>query len=93
MAARKPVAGLDKFQHALASEGKRGMRGWLRSKKKAKLLLDEIQREIFELGPPAPPGEPTGRSRYRQWVSHHFFEILRAIDTMKDIEFYVGRFP
>jgi len=69
------------------------MKGWFCSKKKAKLLIHEIHKEIFELGPPTPPGKPSPRSRYIQWVGHHFSEILRAIDTMKDIEFYVGRFP
>lgn len=65
----------------------------LRSKRKAKLLLHEIDKEIFELGPPTPPGKPTGRSRYMQWLLHHFSEIERALDTMQDIEFYIGRFP
>jgi hypothetical protein len=93
MAARKPQKGLDKFQYALVASGRPKMTALFRSKKKAKLLLDEIHKEIFELGPPTPPGKPTGRSRYRQWLMHHFSEILRALDTMKDVEFYIGRFP
>ncbi len=93
MAARKPQKGLDKFQYALVASGRRDMMRWLRSKKKAKLLLDEIHKEIFELGPPTPPGKRTGRSRYIQWLAHHSSEIERALDTMKDIEFYIGRFP
>jgi hypothetical protein len=67
MAARKPEKGLEKFQDALLSDGMRDMLRRFRSKKKARLLLDEIHKEIFELGPPIPPGKPTGRSRYMQW--------------------------
>jgi len=93
MAAAKPQKGLDKFQYALLSHGRRDMLRWLRSKKKARLLLDEIHKEMFELGPPTPRGKPTGRSRYMQWLTHHSSEIERALDTMKDIEFYIGRFP
>jgi hypothetical protein len=63
---------------------------WLRSKKKAKLLLHEIHKEIFELGPPTPPGKPTGRSRYLQWVSHHTSEIERARDTMEGARYDEG---
>jgi hypothetical protein len=86
MAVRKRRKGLDKFQYALVASGRGDMMRWLRSKKKAKLLLHEIHKEIFELGPPTPPGKPTGRSRYLQWVSHHTSEIERALDTMKDID-------
>jgi hypothetical protein len=95
MAAKKlsPPNGTEKFQRAINAELGRSMKGWLKSKKKSKLLFDEIHKEIFELGPPDPPGQPTGRGRYIQKLTHHFTEILRAIDTMKDIEFYVGRFP
>jgi hypothetical protein len=95
MAARKlsSLKGVDKFLFALATEGKQEMERWFSSKKKSKLLLDEVHKHIFELGPPTPPGKPTGRSKYRQLVGHHFSEIARALDTMRDIEFYIGRFP
>src|SRR2546428_11445891 len=93
MATRTTQKGLDKFQRALAADVGRDMLQWLRTENKAKLLLDEIHKEIFEFGPPTPPGKPTGRIRYHQWLSHHFLEISRAVDTMRDIEFYIGRFP
>lgn len=94
MAARKlSLKGLEKFESALVAEGMPGMIRTLRSKKKGKLLMDEIHKEIFELGPPTPPGKPTPRSRYRQWLLHHSSEIRGALDTMRDIEFYIGRFP
>lgn len=88
-----PPEGTEKFQRAINAELGRSMKGWLKSKKRSKLLLDEIHKEIFELGPPNPPGKPTGRRRYIQKLTHHFTEILRALDTMRDIEFYAGRFP
>jgi len=87
------LKGLEKFQHALVVEGMPDMMRWFRSKKKAKLLLDEIHKDMFELGPPSPPNKPTGRTRYSQWLHHHSSEISRSLDTMRDIEFYVGRFP
>lgn len=95
MAARKPSSlnGLEKFQHALVADGMPDMMRWLRSKKKAKLLFDEIHKDMFELGPPTPPNKPTGRTRYSQWLHHHLSEIARSLDTMRDIEFYIGRFP
>jgi len=49
-----------------------------------------MPREIFELGRPTPP---TGRTRYRQWLAHHSSEIARSLDTMRDVEFYIGKFP
>ena len=87
------LKGLDKFQAALMNDGLPAMVGWLKSKKKAGLLMTEVHKHIFELGPPTPPGKPTGRSRYYQWLMQHVSEILTSIDTMKDIEFYAGRFP
>lgn len=61
--------------------------------KKAKLLMHEMHKEIFELGPPTPLNKPTGRTRYHQWLMHHGSEISRSLDTMRDIEFYIGKFP
>jgi hypothetical protein len=87
------LKGLEKFERALVEEGMPDMIGLLQSKKKAKLLLDEIHKHIFDLGPPTPPGKTTGRSKHRQWLMHHSSEILTTLDTMKDIEFYIGRFP
>jgi hypothetical protein len=93
MAARKPQNGFDKFRSALGDSLWPDMRRWLRSEKHAKLLLDEIHKEIFGLGPPTPPGKPTGRRRYIQWLTHHCSEIDNTLLTMEDIEFYIGRFP
>jgi hypothetical protein len=95
MARRKlsSLKGLEKSQAALLAAGMPDMIRWLRSKKKAKLLMDEVRKEIFELGPPTPPAKPTGRIRYSQWLHHHSSEIARALDTMKDVKFYIGRFP
>jgi hypothetical protein len=88
-----PLKGFERFQRALVDAMKRDMDPWLKSKKHLKLILDEMHKEIFELGEPTPPRKPTGRSRYLQMVTHHFSEISTSFDTMNDIEFYVGRFP
>jgi hypothetical protein len=87
------LQGLEKFGTALLNDGLPDMLRWFRSKKKAALLMDEVHKHIFDLGPPTPPGKPTGRRRYHQWLMHHVSEIRTSIDTMKDIEFYAGRFP
>lgn len=68
------------------------MKRLLRSKK-AKLLINEIHKDIFELGPPTPFEKPTGRTRYHQWLIHHVSEISTSLDTMRDIKFYIGKFP
>jgi hypothetical protein len=95
MGARRLLSlnGLEKFQQVVVADGMPAMRRMLRSKRQGKLLIDEIHKEIFELGPPTPPWKPTGRSRYLQWLMHHASEISTALDTMRDIEFYIGKFP
>jgi hypothetical protein len=95
MSARKlaSLKGLEKFRHAVMVNGLPAMKRLLRSKKQAKLLMDEIHKEIFELGPPIAPHRPTGRTKYQQWLLHHASEISRSLDTMRDIEFYMGKFP
>ena len=87
------LKGLERFQVALMEDGKPDMARWLKSKKKAKLLMDEVHKHIFDLGPPTPPGRRTGRRSHHQLLVHHASEIQTTIDTMRDIEFYMGRFP
>lgn len=87
------LKGLDKFQAALMNDGLPAMVGWLKSKKKADLLMMEVHKHIFELGPPTPPEKRTGRSNYYQLLTYHLAEIQTTLDTMRDIEFYMGRFP
>ncbi len=87
------LKGLDKFQAALMNEALPAMVGWLKSKKKADLLMTEVHKHIFELGPPTPPEKRTGRSNYYQLLTYHLAEIQTTLDTMRDIEFYMGRFP
>jgi len=94
MAAHKlsSLKGLQKFQMAIVNDGRPAMMRLLRSKK-AKLLMHEIHKDMFELGPPTPLNKPTGRSRYHQWLLHHVSEIDRSLETMREVEFYIGRFP
>jgi hypothetical protein len=87
------LKGLDKFRAALMNDGLPDMVRWLKSKKKAKLLMAEVHKHIFELGPPTPPGKRTGRRNYHQLLTYHLAEIQTTLDTMRDIEFYMGRFP
>jgi hypothetical protein len=87
------LKGLDKFQTALMNDGLPDMIRWLKSKKKGKLLMDEVHKHIFHLGPPNPPGKRTGRRNYHQLLTYHTSEIRTTLDTMSDIEFYMGRFP
>jgi hypothetical protein len=85
--------GLEKFQAALMNDGLSDMVGWLKSRKTSKLLMDEVHKHIFETGPPTPPRKRTGRSNYYQLLTYHLAEIQTTLDTMRDIEFYMGRFP
>jgi hypothetical protein len=85
------LKGLDKFQTALMNDGLPDMIRWLKSKKKGKLLMDEVHKHIFHLGPPNPPGKRTGRRNYHQLLTYHTSEIRTTLDTMSDIEFYMGR--
>jgi hypothetical protein len=87
------LRGLGKFHAALANDGLRDMVGWLKSKKKSKLLMEEVRKHIFDLGPPRPPVRRTGRKNYHQLLIYHLAEIQTTLDTMRDIEFYMGRFP
>jgi hypothetical protein len=85
--------GLEKFQAALMNDGLPDMVRWLKSRKKARLLMDEVHKHIFETGPPTPPEKRTGRVNYHQLLTYHVSEIQTTLETMRDIEFYMGRFP
>ncbi len=85
--------GMEKFQAALMNDRLDGIASWLTSKKKSKLLMDEVHKHIFATGPPTPPRKRTGRSHFHQLLTYHLAEIQTTLDTMRDIEFYMGRFP
>lgn len=94
---RKPklcsLKGLDKFQVALANDVLPEMIDWMKSKEKSKLLTEEFGKHIFDLGLPTPPGKWTGRGNYHQLLTFHLAEIQTTLNTMRDIEFYMSRFP
>jgi len=79
------LKGLEKFQAALLADGMPDMIRWLRSKKKAKLLMDEVHKEIFELGPPTPPareGARLGLSKGSRCESHnHEYDCGRLFNS------------
>lgn len=85
--------GLSKFQLALNSAELREIRVLFRSKKNKRLLAEEIYKDLFDLGPPTPPFKRTGRIVYRQKLNDQLLEILTALETMRDIEYYIGKFP
>jgi hypothetical protein len=87
------VKGLEQFQTALMNDGLPEMVRWLKSKRKAKLLIDEVHKHIFDLGPPTPPGKRTGRKNHHQLLTYYVSEIQMTIDTMRDIEIYMKQFP
>jgi hypothetical protein len=88
-----PTKGLDRFQRTIITIQARLLKARFRDKKKARLLGKEIEKQIFNLGPPKPPHTPTPRERYFHSAFIHFTEIMRCVDTLGDIEFYLGRFP
>ena len=87
------LKGLQKFQTALMNDRLPEMVRWFKSKRKAKLLMDEVHKHIFDLGPPTPPGKRTGRKNHHQLLGYYVSEIQTTIDTMRDIEFYMRQFP
>lgn len=87
------LKGLQKFQAAIMNEGLPEMVRWFKSKRKSRLLMHEVHKHIFDLGPPTPPGKRTGRKNHLQLLSYYTSEIQTTLDTMRDIEFYMRQFP
>lgn len=93
LAKLSPLKGLEKFQAALANDVLPEMIDWMKSKEKSKLLTEEFGKHIFDLGLPTPPGKWTGRGNYHQLLTYHLAKVQNTLDTMRDIEFYMSRFP
>lgn len=87
------MKGFDKFENALMTAINRLLAPWVKTKKKRKLVKAEIRKHVFDTGPPTPPGKPTGRQEYLRKLFFGFREISVSLDMLKDIEFYIGRFP
>src|SRR5258708_12849000 len=87
------LKGLDKFQAALMNDGLPDMIRWLKSKKKAKLLMEEVHKHIFELGPPTPPGKRTGRRNYHQLLTYHLPAIPTTLTPIPPLDSYMRHFP
>ena len=64
-----------------------------KDKEKADLFEKRFRKLLFDDGPEAPPLNITGRERYVQGLSLRCAEVALASETLKDIEFYIGRFP
>jgi hypothetical protein len=90
------MKGFDKFQRAYLRVGVKDFQRWLESKENSKLLNEEIRKHLFDLGPPTPPRPPnthTGREAFFRKLSIGFNEIVTSRDALRDIEYYIGRFP
>lgn len=87
------IKGLAKLQWLLVEDRMTDMMSWLKSGKKAKSLMEEVHKHIFDQGPPTPPGRRTGRTLNHQWLMLHVNEIQTTLDTMRDIKYYIGQFP
>jgi hypothetical protein len=91
---KKPgLKGFDRFRSAVIAVVSKDFDSWSRSKKKLRLLNNEVNKHLFGTGDPTPPNKPTPKSRYFQMIMHHVSEISTSFDMMSDIEFYMGRFP
>jgi hypothetical protein len=93
---RERLKGREKFQRAYMRVGAKDFERWLKSKENSDRLNEEIHKHLFDLGPATPPrgqGKRTGREEFFFKLSWAFREIVASADTLKDVQFYIGRFP
>jgi hypothetical protein len=87
------MEGLENFTTSLNRAMKDDLDKLFKSKKKSKLLMKEIHKHIFDLGEPTPVSKRTLRQTHLSKVFDGYFEILKSLDVLCDIEFYISRFP
>lgn len=87
------MSGFKKFQTALAAAIMEDITQLQKNNNKTDLFKKRFQKFLFDHGPDTPPLCATGRERYVQGLYLHFAEVALASETLKDIEFYIGRFP
>ena len=86
------MEGLENFTTSLNRAMKDDLDKLFKSKKKSKLLMKEIHKHIFDLGEPTPVSKRTLRQTHLSKVFDGYFEILKSLDVLCDIEFYISRF-
>src|ERR1035438_7288800 len=87
------MEGLENFTTSLNRAMKDDLDKLFKSNKKSKLLMKEIHKHIFDLGEPTPVSKRTLRQTHLSKVFDGYFEILKSLDVLCDIEFYISRFP
>jgi hypothetical protein len=86
------MKGFDKFQYAMLEAATLIIKPLTEAKNKE--AGEALWNHLFDLdGPREASTRPTGRSIYFGKVFKAFLEITYSLETLEDIEFYVGRFP
>lgn len=88
-----PMKGFDRYTDALLTAVSADINELFKSRKKSRLLMQEIRKHIFELGEPTPVSKRTPRQTYLSKVFDSYTEITKSLDVLSDIEFYISRFP
>lgn len=90
------MKGFEKFLHAYLRISAKEFQSWVKSKENSQLPNEEIRKHLFDLGPPTPPRPPstdTGRQAFFRKLRIGLQEIDTSREALRDIEYYIGRFP
>jgi hypothetical protein len=87
------MGGYKKFMEALTAVILQDLREVQKDEKKASVLNQRANKYLFGDGPEALELDVTARERYIGDLFSHFSEVSVASMTLKDIEFYIRRFP
>jgi hypothetical protein len=87
------MSAYNKFMEALTAVMLQDLREVQKDEKKANVLNQRANKYLFGNGPEAPQLNVTARERYIGDLFSHFSEVSLAFITLKDIEFYIRRFP
>jgi hypothetical protein len=86
------MKGFEKFQYAMLEAATLIIRPLTESQNKE--AGEALWNHLFDLdGPRETPTKHTGRAIYFGRLFKAFLEITHSLETLEDIEFYVGRFP
>jgi hypothetical protein len=87
------MGGFNRFREAVMDAMLPIMRATMESTKERKLLEDKLHNHLFGIEDSTSPNKPTPVQQYCGMNLHHVSEISRSMATLRDIEFYIGRFP
>jgi hypothetical protein len=86
------MKGFEKFQYAMLEAATLIIKPLTEAKNKE--AGQALWNHLFDPdGPRETSAKPTGRALYFGKVFKAFLEITHSLETLEDIEFYVGRFP